>query len=76
MELTFRVSPWEIWGLAMCVWGLAVCVWQKRRQAEEEKAKESWGETKAKPSKSRSSESSLPWGEAQKKKRALNKGQP
>ena len=32
MDLTFHVSPWEIWGVIVLVWGLVVCSWQKERK--------------------------------------------
>ena len=31
MDLSFHISPWEIWGIVVLVWGLVACTWHKRQ---------------------------------------------
>ena len=32
MDLTFHISPWEIWGVVVLVWGLVLSSWQKEEK--------------------------------------------
>ena len=66
MDLSFHISPWEIWGIVVFVWGLVACTWHKRQvtlKVVQGKVEDSSGNADQKGSWCSSSDSSPPRGE-------------
>ena len=79
MDLTFHISPWEIWGVVVLVWGLVLSSWQKEEKelkVVEGKVRASSWETKSKRSPSSSPDPSPLLGEARGRKKRARKGLP
>ena len=77
MDLTFHVSPWEIWGVVVLVWGLVICSWQKEQKdlkVVQGKVGESGRDTVKKSSPCYSPDPSPPRGEARVKRKRAHKG--
>ena len=66
MDLSFSISPWEIWGIVVLVWGLVACTWHKRQvtlKVVQGKVEDPSGDADQKGSWVSSSDSSPPRGE-------------